>query len=124
MDPIGFAMERFDAVGAERDSDNGEPIDATGEIGGKKFDGAKQLAGVLAADARFASCLARKLYTYALGRDVDDAATHLDVPTLAQLAGVLRGGAGSLDALAEAIALAPTFRQRRGEPTTDEGSRP
>lgn len=116
MDPIGFALETFDAIGASRDKDNGSPIDATGEIDGKRFDGPKQLAGLLAADDRFADCFARKLYVYALGRDVETTAGHLDDSTLRQLAGSLRNGEGKLDGLIEAITLAPTFRQRRGEP--------
>ena len=46
MDPPGFALEHFDPIGRWRDSDNGFPIDATGDIDGAPFDGAVELGRV------------------------------------------------------------------------------
>ena len=68
MDPIGFAFENYDAVGAFRTLDNGKPIDASGEapaLGG--FDGAVELVDAVAADPRLSGCLVEKSFTQGLG---------------------------------------------------------
>ncbi len=69
MDPIGFALEHYDALGRWRDTDQGQAIDATGKTpAGIAFDGAGELAKVIKDDPRFIDCATRKLFTYALGR--------------------------------------------------------
>jgi hypothetical protein len=69
MDPIGFALEHYDALGRWRDTDQGLAIDATGKMPtGQAFDGADELAKVIKNDPRFVDCATRKLFTYALGR--------------------------------------------------------
>jgi hypothetical protein len=69
MDAIGFGLENYDGIGLYRLEDNGDPIDATGELpGAPPFDGAVEMSEVLAEDARFARCISQKLYIYALGR--------------------------------------------------------
>lgn len=71
MDPIGFALENFDATGAWREFDEGQPIDAFGEFpDGTGFNGAAELGEVLAHDERFATCVGEKLAAYALGRSL------------------------------------------------------
>src|SRR5207302_5338499 len=72
IDPIGFGLEHFDAVGRWRNTDTGGyAIDATGTLpGGAAFDGAAQLARALKQDPRVASCIAQKVFTYAIGRQV------------------------------------------------------
>lgn len=67
MDPLGFAFEHFDAIGAYRTTDHGKPIDATGALDGKTFTDAKGLAAVLKADPRVARCITRTLYRQAAG---------------------------------------------------------
>jgi hypothetical protein len=78
MDPIGFALENFDAVGAARVLDSGEPIDASGQlVDGTKLDGPVGLRNVLLGHADlFSSTFTEKLMTYALGRGLD----HQDMP--------------------------------------------
>ena len=74
MDPLGFAMENFDAIGAWRDKDGDAPIDALGELpSGEKFRGPKELRELLLSSRKqqFAHCLTEKLLTYALGRGVE-----------------------------------------------------
>ena len=75
MDPIGFGLENFDAVGAWRDCDEGGRIDSSGILpGGVAFRGPAGLRSVLASKREeFARCLAEKLLTYALGRGPTDA---------------------------------------------------
>jgi hypothetical protein len=72
MDPLGFALENFDAVGRWRDQDGKFPIDASGELAnGKNFNGARELKALLKSDKRFVRCLAEKMMIYALGRGLD-----------------------------------------------------
>src|SRR4029079_943908 len=70
IDPIGFGLEHFDAVGRWRDTDSGVAIDATGNVPGSNaaFDGAVSLATAVGDDPRFLDCMIRKLMTYAVGR--------------------------------------------------------
>ena len=80
MDPIGFAMENFDAVGAWRTKDAGNPIDASGElVDGSKIDGVVSLRNALVRRPElFASTMTQKMLIYALGRGLDDR----DMPAL------------------------------------------
>jgi hypothetical protein len=70
MDPLGFGLENFDALGAWRDKEGGQAIDASGTLpGGRTFRGPRELRGVLKEKRdQFVRCLAEKLLTYALGR--------------------------------------------------------
>jgi hypothetical protein len=74
MDPIGFGLENFDAVGAYRDSENGAPIDTTGTLAdGASFANADELRSILISKhaADFQRAVATKLLTYALGRGLE-----------------------------------------------------
>ena len=74
MDPIGFALENFNAIGAWRDQDGKEPIDSTSKLAtGETLRGSADLAMLLAEQKKeqFARAFAEKLLTYALGRGVE-----------------------------------------------------
>jgi hypothetical protein len=73
MDPLGFGLENFDAVGAWRTLDGKFPIDATGTLpDGRTFNGPQELRSILKADHQaFEHCLTAKLLTYALGRGLE-----------------------------------------------------
>jgi hypothetical protein len=74
MDPIGFAFENFDAIGAWRDFDGKFTIDPAGTLpGGSAFDGPTELVDLLKAVRRqqFCRCIAEKMLTYALGRGLE-----------------------------------------------------
>jgi hypothetical protein len=73
MDPIGFALENFDAVGAWRSREAGGPIDASGELAdGSAVDGVAALRRALVSHPEvFVSTLTEKLLTYSLGRGLD-----------------------------------------------------
>src|SRR5690606_2491596 len=68
MDPIGLALENFDAAGGYRTTENGAPIDTSGELNGTKFDGPVGLTKALHDDPALTSCAAMKAYAYASGR--------------------------------------------------------
>ena len=73
MDPIGFTLENFDAVGAWRTKDGGNPIDATGLlVDGSKLSGVQGLrTALLRYSPQFVRVLTERLLTYALGRGVE-----------------------------------------------------
>ncbi len=119
MDPIGFGLENYDAIGAYRSMDAGAPIDAVGELPtGETFSGAKELASLIGNSPELARCAATKLYTYALGRGPVTDAQHLDGPTLTGIVdGFVQSGYSWSD-LVLRIVTSPTFLNRRGEPAS------
>lgn len=80
MDPVGFALEKFDAVGRWRTAEDGVPVDATGSLpDGAQFDGAPGLQrALLSQPDLFVSTLAEKLLTYASGRGLE----YYDAPAI------------------------------------------
>ena len=80
MDPIGFAMENFDAVGRWRERDGEQPIDATGVFPeGTKFDGIPGLKKeLLRQPEQFVGTVAERLLMYAVGRNLQ----YYDAPTV------------------------------------------
>jgi Protein of unknown function (DUF1592)/Protein of unknown function (DUF1588)/Protein of unknown function (DUF1587)/Protein of unknown function (DUF1595)/Protein of unknown function (DUF1585)/Ca-dependent carbohydrate-binding module xylan-binding len=114
IDPLGFALESFDGIGAWRTTDGGYAVDASGQLpDGRTFDGAAQLGELLADDPRVYRCMVEKLYTYALGRrpDTRDARVHID-----ELADELSASGHQLRELVMSVVTHPSFRYRRGEP--------
>ena len=81
MDPLGFALENFDAVGRWRTrAESNETIDASGQLpNGSTFEGPAGLrAELMRAPERFVTTVTEKLLMYALGRNVE----HFDTPTV------------------------------------------
>lgn len=74
MDPLGFALENYDAIGGWRDSDGKFLIDASGELPGElRFANANELKKILRTTAtrKFSWCLIENMLTYALGRKLE-----------------------------------------------------
>ena len=67
-DPIGLALENFDAAGAFRTTENGEVIDASGEINRTKFENPQGLARAIRNDPAATSCVAKRAYAFGAGR--------------------------------------------------------
>ncbi|MDP3277668.1 MAG: DUF1592 domain-containing protein [Deltaproteobacteria bacterium] len=112
MDPIGFGLENFDAVGLHRTMEGRYPIDATGMLpDGTRFEGAQQLARIVSQDPRFARCVSQQMLTYALGRGLNEN----DDAQLAQLDGQWRSSGLRLRTLITQIVLSDAFRLRRAE---------
>jgi hypothetical protein len=74
LDPLGFGLENFDAVGGWRNQDSGVPVDSSATLpSGESFRGPKELRAILKAHARdFTRCLTEKMLTYALGRGLEE----------------------------------------------------
>jgi hypothetical protein len=71
MDALGFALERYDAIGRHRAADAAGPIDCKGELpDGTVVDGIAALQQVLARDPAFVRTLTHKLFLYAIGREL------------------------------------------------------
>jgi len=83
MDPIGFALENFDAVGQWRTADDGSAIDPSGTLyNGTKVDGPVALRNMLASHPElFVGVMTEKLLTYALGRGVQ----YYDMPAVRKI---------------------------------------
>jgi hypothetical protein len=67
MDPIGLGLERFDAIGRIRDTELGAPIDDSGALDGKAFEGLPGLVDLLVDDPAVARCFVVQLHRYATG---------------------------------------------------------
>jgi hypothetical protein len=80
MDPLGFALENFDAIGKWRTAEGHAPIDASGVLpDGTKFEGPEEFRQALMARSdEFVRASTEKLLTYALGRAV----AYYDMPAL------------------------------------------
>jgi hypothetical protein len=113
MDPLGFGLENFDAIGSWREKDAGQPIDASGELpGGAKFDGPVALAKVLdKRRAEFARCLSEKLLTFALGREL----VVPDRCAVEKIVDEVKSHDYHFSALVIAIAKSDPFCKTRGE---------
>ncbi len=110
MDPVGFAMENFDAVGRWRAWEEGEPIDASGALpDGTEVDGVEGLeAGIIARPEMFVGTLAEKLLTHALGRGIEPS----DGPSVRRVVREASRADYRFSRLVEAIVLSPPFRMR------------
>jgi len=118
MDPIGLALENYDAVGVWRTQDAGQPIDASGELAdGSKINGVVELReSLLKRPELIVSTMTEKLLTYALGRSVEAD----DMPAVRT---ILRGAAADnyrFSSLVRGIVTSVPFQMRRAE--TDPGT--
>ena len=113
MDPIGFGLENFDAIGAWREKDKDNTIDASGVLPGQlKFNGPAELRKILLGKSdQFRKCLAEKLLTFALGRGLE----HYDKCILDELVLKLKAGEDRFSALVLAIVESEPFQQRKAK---------
>ena len=111
MDPIGFGLENFDAVGRWRTVDGDTPVDPSGVLpDGSKFSGPAQLKQVLMRKQNlFVHCLADKLMTYALGRGLE----RTDRCNLDSIVSSTQKDGDRFSALVAAIVQSDPFREQR-----------
>ncbi|HTA41402.1 MAG TPA: DUF1592 domain-containing protein [Bryobacteraceae bacterium] len=118
MDPLGFSLDNFDAVGAWRTKENGLPIDATGQLAdGTKINGIQDLrAALLKHPERFVDTLTEKLMTYALGRGLE----YYDMPVVRAIARDAANNDYRFSSIVMGIVKSPAFETRRShEPITE-----
>jgi hypothetical protein len=110
IDPVGFALENFNAIGAWRERDGDSPVDARGTlVDGTAIDGPDDLLTALVARSDlFVSNVTQKLLTYALGRAVD----YRDMPTVRAIVRQAEREDFRFSALIMGVVQSPAFRQR------------
>jgi hypothetical protein len=113
MDPVGFSLENYDAVGRWRTVEEGKPVDASGSLpDGTQFEGPSGLQrALLSRPEMFATTLAEKLLTYALGRGVE----HYDAPGIRRIVRDARGADFRFSSFIVGIAGSTPFQMRRSQ---------
>jgi mono/diheme cytochrome c family protein len=120
MDPIGFALENFDAVGAWRGaSESGAPLDTVDVLAdGRRIDGVAGLRAALTARPElFVRTFVEKLLVYALGRGLEPE----DMPAVRAIVRDARAGGYRFSAIANGIARSVPFRMRQAGPAENAG---
>ena len=122
IDPLGFGLESFDAIGRWREQENGVLVDSSGQLpDGTKFDGPDELKAVLMARKDvFIRNLTSKLLGYALGRGL----TLQDSCTVDSIVAQVKANGYSARTLIEAIVLSQPFRYRAEAPSQSSLARP
>jgi hypothetical protein len=121
MDPIGFSLENFDALGAWRWNDSGFPVDATGQlVDGTKVDGPASLRRALEGHSEaFIRNFTEKLLTYALGRGIE----YYDKPAVRAIDREAARNGDRFSSFVVGIVKSTPFQMRRAEePSADEST--
>ncbi len=122
MDPLGLALENFNAFGGWREAELKQPIDASGQlITGEAFHDVRDLKRILAQRHRldFYRCLTEKMLTYALGRGLE----YDDVETVDRIVERLDRAGGRFSALLMGVIESSPFQKRRNGSTPATESR-
>jgi hypothetical protein len=116
MDPLGFALENFDATGMWRDKDRfaGTMIDSAGELpDGTKINGPDDLRNaLLRRPEQFVQTFVEALLTYSMGRTRE----YYDMPTVRKIVRDTRGADYKFSAIVEAVVSTDQFKMRRVPP--------
>ncbi|WP_436714976.1 DUF1592 domain-containing protein [Roseiconus lacunae] len=119
MDPLGLALENFDALGMWRETDRGTPVEPQGElVTGETFRDVRELKALLRnnhADA-FYRCVTEKLLVFAVGRGVE----FTDEQTIDQIVDRLRESDGRFSVLVHAVVESAPFQKQRLLPSTKQ----
>ena len=113
IDPLGFGFEHYDGMGVFRTMDGDLPVDASGEVVATEanngpYDGAIELAGILAQTPEVHDCMARQWFRYSLGRMDDD----MDTCTMDRLSTAFEDSDHDVRSLIREIVLSNSFRYR------------
>ncbi len=107
VDPLGLALEHFDALGRWRDQDLGLPIDDAGKLGEAEFHGLQELVAILREDPEVETCMVRHLYRFSTGH-VEQA--DIDEPAIVSLAEDFAAADGRLSEFLPALVSSTAFR--------------
>ncbi len=114
IDPIGFGLENFNAIGQWRDKDGDTPVDSAGVLTtGQKFNHAGDLANILLTDRRdtYLHAIVHKMLTYALGRGTEP----YDRPAIEAILTRMAQDNYSFQSLVLGITESLPFQKRRGD---------
>jgi mono/diheme cytochrome c family protein len=114
MDPLGFSMENFNAVGQYRTLENESPVDASGAMpDGTPLKGPDDLRKALASHPeQFAEAMTERLMTYALGRNVD----YTDMPTVRRIVHTVSKDDYRFSDIVLQVVMSDAFRKREALP--------
>jgi len=118
MDPLGLALENFNALGRWRDKERSGPVDASGKLlTGESFKEIRELKHILVAQRRrdFYRCLTEKMLTYALGRGLE----AYDVQAVDTIVERIEKAEGGASALIAGIVESAPFQKRRRSSSVD-----
>lgn len=121
MDPLGLALENFNAMGMWREKERNQPIDPGGKlVTGEPIQGIRDLKRIIKNEHRleFYRCLTEKLLTYALGRGLE----YYDVETVDRIVDRLDKDSGRFSALLMGIIDSSPFQNRRVIPATTQAA--
>ncbi|MFO0637109.1 MAG: DUF1592 domain-containing protein [Nannocystaceae bacterium] len=107
VDPLGLALEHFDAMGRWRNDDRGMTIDDSGKLGESEFHGLAELVALLREDPEVETCMARQLYRYATGHLEQE---DQDGPAIVALAEDFAAAEGRLSAFVPQLVSSTAFR--------------
>ena len=111
LDPLGFGLESFDAIGRWRTSIAGEPVDASGTLpGGRTFSGPVELKGILLERReQFMRNLTERMLSYALGRGLE----FYDTPTVRKITEALAKDEFKAQTLVTEVVMSYPFQNRK-----------
>lgn len=110
IDPIGFALENFDAIGQWRNTDGVSAIDASGVLAGTPFNGPAELRTILVVrQEAFVHTVAARLLAYALGRELK----HYDMPAVRSIVRESESGHYRWSSLINGVVRSTPFRMER-----------
>jgi hypothetical protein len=112
LDPLGFTLENFNAIGEWRDDDKGIPIDSFGKlISGETFNNGAEMKSVLRNNKSddFLHCLSEKLLTYSIGRGL----VYYDKPALDKIIAETKENNLTMRSLIHAVTRSIPFQMTR-----------
>ena len=121
IDPAGYALESFDAIGRFRIMDESfNALDTSGALpDGSKFNGVAQLRDELARKPeRFINAITEKLLTYAVGRGLE----YYDMPAVRKIVSDSSGGGYKLQSIISGVVNSTPFLMRRADLSADPQS--
>jgi len=120
MDPLGFALENYDAIGRWRTMDGKFPVDSSGTLpNGKSFNTPAEMRAVLIGQLpEFAHCVIEKMLTYSIGRGLQP----YDRPAVAEISRKLQASGYPFQTLIYEVVGSLPFQSRRGDVMTTEKS--
>ena len=113
IDPLGFGLENFDAIGSWRDTEHDQAIDASGKLtGGQSFKDHRELRTILATDKadQFTRSLVENMLTYALGRGLEVE----DVCVIDRICEQVKAGGYKFEVLVQSIVDCVAFQAQSG----------
>jgi hypothetical protein len=113
MDPIGFSLENFDALGRWRERDSGNRIDAAGMLpDGTRFEGVTGLRKLLVNhSAEFVSAVTEKLLMYAVGRNLQ----YYDAPAVREIVRQAAKSDNTFSSLVLGVVKSAPFQMRTAQ---------